>query len=59
MKYWVTDKKAHQTILFDYQYIENANPMFDKKDYNGVFGLGPFRGSKYNSKAHKRFNIID
>lgn len=33
--------------------------MFDKSDYNGVFGLGPFKGSRYNSKAHKRFNIID
>ena len=33
--------------------------MFDKSDYYGIFGLGPFKGSKYNSKAHKRFNIVD
>lgn len=33
--------------------------MFDKTEFNGIFGLGPFMGSKYSSKAHRRFNIVD
>jgi len=33
--------------------------MFDRQDFSGIFGLGPFLGSRYSSKAHRRFNIVD